>query len=76
MFNLASFVALATVLMTPALAAINADTPVMGYVAFTKDGNKVSVPNAANGLYTSHNDTHLAYYGPVDSDSNVPATVK
>jgi len=76
MFNLASFVVLATLFTTPALAAINTDAPVMGYVAFTKDGNKVSVPNAANGLYTSHNGTHLAYYGPIDSDSDVPATVE
>jgi len=76
MFNLASFVALATVFTTPALAAINTGAPVMGYIVFTKDGNKVYVPNAANGLYTSHNNTHLAYYGPIDSDSDVPATVK
>jgi len=76
MFNLASFVVLATLFTTPALAFINTDTPVMGYVAFTMDGNKTSVPNAANGLYTSHNDTHLAFYGPVDSDSDVPDTVK
>jgi len=73
MFHFSSLAILAVVLAIPALAHIDADIPLVGHVEFVKEGNKITVPNA-DGLYTSHNGTHLAYYGTL-KDSNVPVTV-
>jgi hypothetical protein len=74
--RISSLVALAAVLTGPVLAAIKADIPLVGYVEFVKEGDKVTVPNAADGIYTSHNETHLSYYGKLNVDTNAPATVE
>jgi hypothetical protein len=76
MLHLASFVALAAAFTARVLAAITTDIPLVGYVEFVKEGDKVTVPNAADGIYISHNDTHLAYYGTLDFDPAVPTTVE
>ena len=72
--HFASFVALATFFAVPALAAV--DLPLVGYVAFVKDGSRITVPNAADGVYTSHNETHLAYYGALNTDSDAPTALE
>jgi len=75
MLRFSSLVILAVALAKPALTHIDADIPLIDHVEFVKEGNKITVPNAADGIYTSHNGTHLAYYGTLDVDPDVPLTV-
>ncbi|RDB31047.1 hypothetical protein Hypma_000098 [Hypsizygus marmoreus] len=72
--HFASFVTLAAlfaapVFAAPVLAAI--DLPVVAYVPFVKEGSRTTVPGAADGVYTSYNSTHLAYYGMLSTEAPV-----
>ncbi|RDB31056.1 hypothetical protein Hypma_000097 [Hypsizygus marmoreus] len=65
--HFASFVALAAFFIAPVVAAV--DLPLVAYVPFVKEGNRTTVPGAADGVYTSYNSTHLAFYGPLSTEA-------
>ena len=58
---------------TPILSAT--ELKVVSYVPLVKEGGHTTVPGAANGAYSSHNSTHLAYYGMLNTEAPVKAYV-
>jgi len=64
--QLKAIIALATALAAPVLAA--AELQVVSYVPFVNEAGLTAVPGAANGVYASHNATHLAYYGMLSTE--------
>ena len=71
--QLKAIIALSVVFAAPILAATELE--VVSYVPFVKEGGRTTVPGAANGAYSSHNSTHLAYYGMLDTEAPVKAYV-
>ncbi|RDB30701.1 hypothetical protein Hypma_005967 [Hypsizygus marmoreus] len=69
--QLKSLVALAVAVAAPVVAAVH--LPVVAYVPFVKEGGLTTIPGAADGVYTSYNATHFAYYGKVAKAVNTDA---
>ena len=69
--QLTAIIALSVAFAVPILAAT--ELKVISYVPFVNEGGRTTVPGAANGAYSSHNLTHLAYYGML---THIEAPVK